>query len=558
MVRRIDALLCSRSNARTNIKMLQAECKAQGASAKQQVNNGIDEMVEYLMGRKKQLLADVEAMVEFKVKTLEKQLQSIDAGTADPYPPENPQEPIDADRFLLCTDSVVKFKTHDKGLKEKIRVFGVIDDSSTYASQSYACGPVIDDALKIGNPSWLMVYTCDRTGQLRKEGRDVVSLSLSSPEHFEMTTVEDLKDGRYRISIIPKVEGNYTLNVKIGSGPNTESIKDMPLPILVLPPKDYTKIGTDTLGEAGDPWLPDAVGHLRGPRGIHFDPTGRYVFVSDQCNDRLQVFDTSLRRAVCAIGKQGAGKSDLNSPGSVVVNRDCVVVVADVQNHRLQIFLFNPQAASLWHMRSVGCRGSEEGQFMFPQGLGLTEDGKLLVCDSGNHRVQVFDMMDDFNFVFQFGQRGDHDGLFSEPLDAAVNRAGEILVSDSNHRIQVFNSKGVWLRTFGKMGGRNGSFRHPTSLVVDDENALFVCDQGNRRIQVFDAADGKWLHKWGGWRRKKNGDDADPESPSPGASPEPPGDESEWVGLKSPADIAVNSRGMILVADYKRHFIYDY
>lgn len=29
------------------------------------------------------------------------------------------------------------------------------------------------------------------------------------------------------------------------------------------------------------------------------------------------------------------------------------------------------------------------GQFSFPKGLGLTENGGLLVCDSANHRVQV-------------------------------------------------------------------------------------------------------------------------------------------------------------------------
>lgn len=557
MGRRIDALFCTKANARTNVKMLQAEVKSQGSVAKQRVQDGVDEMVEYLMGRKMQLLSDIETMVDFKTKSLEKQLQSIEAGTADAFVSQNPEEPVDCDRFVLCADAVINFKTREKGLKEKIRVFGVIDDSSTYASHSYARGPAVDDALKIGMPSWLMVHTCGRTGQPRREGGDVVSLSLSTPEHFELTTVEDLKDGRYRIAVTPKVEGNYTVRVMIGSGANVEEIKGMPLPIVVLPPRDYTKIGSDILGEAGDPWMSNEVGHLRGPRGIHFDPTGRYVFVSDQCNDRLQVFDTTTRRAVCAIGKQGAGIADLNSPGSIVVDRNCTVVVADVQNHRLQVFSFNPQAKSLWHVRSVGSRGSGEAQFLFPQGLGLTEDGKLLVCDSGNHRVQVFDTTNDFRFVSKFGQKGDHDGAFCEPLSAAVNRGGEILVSDCNHRIQVFDHQGAWLRSFGKQGGRSGSFRHPTSLLVDDENALFVCDQGNRRIQVFNAADGTWLHKWGGWRRKKGDEGAEGEPLSPSPSPEP-GDESEWVGLKSPADIAVNSRGMILVADYKRHFIYDF
>lgn len=559
MVRRIDALYCDRGNARAQAKMLQAEVKSHSAVAKQRVAESIDEMVEYLMCRKKHLIADVEEMAENKVRSLEEQLQSIEAGTAQPAAPELTGDCGNSERFLLCTDAVINFKTRERGLREKIRVFGHIDDISTYASLCYARGPMVDDALKIGSSSWLMVQTCDRTGQPRTEGGDHVSVSLCTPQHFELATIEDLKDGRYRISITPKVAGAYTLRISIGTGSNAEEINGMPLPIEVLPPRDYSQIGTDHLGEAGSPWIADDVGRLRGPRGIHFDPTGRYVFVADQCNDRLQVFDVGTRRAVCACGKQGAGTAELNSPGGIVVDRDFQVVVSDVQNHRLQVFLFNPQATSLWHVRSVGSRGSGEGQFLFPQGLGVTQDGKLLVCDSGNHRVQALDMLNNFEFAFEFGARGDADGVFSEPLDAAVNFAGEILVSDSNHRIQVFSNAGKWLRTFGKLGGKNGCFRHPTSLVVDDENALFVCDQGNRRIQVFDAADGTWLHKWGGWRRKKVDGNADPDSlsPSPASSPEP-GDPSEWVGLKSPSDIAISSRGMILVSDYKRHFIYDY
>ena len=61
-----------------------------------------------------------------------------------------------------------------------------------------------------------------------------------------------------------------------------------------------------------------------------------------------------------------------------------------------------------------------------------------MVCDSKNHRVQVFDL--NGKFVTKFGSEGSGRGEFNYPVSTACLSDGRIVVSDNNnHRIQIFD-----------------------------------------------------------------------------------------------------------------------
>ena len=51
--------------------------------------------------------------------------------------------------------------------------------------------------------------------------------------------------------------------------------------------------------------------------------------------------------------------------------------------------------------------GILEGQFTEPSGVAVTEDNEIIVADTNNHRIQVFD--NEGNFKFQFGEVGKRD-----------------------------------------------------------------------------------------------------------------------------------------------------
>ena len=67
----------------------------------------------------------------------------------------------------------------------------------------------------------------------------------------------------------------------------------------------------------------------------------------------------------------------------------------------------------------------------------MDKAGHLMVCDEQNNRIQVFDLSG--KFVAKFGTKGSGMGEFDVPGSAAVLSDGKIVVTDlPNNRIQIF------------------------------------------------------------------------------------------------------------------------
>lgn len=128
-----------------------------------------------------------------------------------------------------------------------------------------------------------------------------------------------------------------------------------------------------------------------------------------------------------------------------------------------------------------GCKGSADDQFNWPRGIAITPTtGDLVICDSSNHRLQVYDKKG--TFVKTIGKYGSGPGEFDCLAGVCVTRYGQIVVSDRyNHRIQMFDANGRFLREFGTHGQTNGRFNNPWGLVTDGQGFIYVCDKDNHR-----------------------------------------------------------------------------
>jgi uncharacterized protein (TIGR03663 family) len=154
-------------------------------------------------------------------------------------------------------------------------------------------------------------------------------------------------------------------------------------------------------------------------------------------------------------------------------------------------------AASVW-----GMPGSGPGQFLGPKGVARDLDGNVYIADSQNHRIQVFDAQG--QFVREWGGEGVNAGEFKEPWGVAVSADGTVYVADTwNHRIQVFDRKGGFLRMWGVFGEAPapetfpGLLYGPRDVVVDDTGYVYVSDTGNKRVIKYDPY-GSMIHAVGG------------------------------------------------------------
>ena len=81
------------------------------------------------------------------------------------------------------------------------------------------------------------------------------------------------------------------------------------------------------------------------------------------------------------------------------------------------------------------------------------------------------------------GKQGRENCAFIWPIDVAINQFNnQIMISDSgNHRIQIFNSDGKFLKSFGISGIGNGQFNSVSGLFIDAMSNIFTVDRLNNR-----------------------------------------------------------------------------
>ena len=133
---------------------------------------------------------------------------------------------------------------------------------------------------------------------------------------------------------------------------------------------------------------------------------------------------------------------------------------------------------------SFGQAGSGEGMFKFPYGVAVSDRDEILVADSNNHRLQVFDS--NGTFLRFFGQIGENAGEFKYPIAIAINKDRNIFVADSNnHRIQIFSWKGRHLGSFGGKGSLDSQLLNPWGLSLDSTGNIIVADTGTKLIKIF-------------------------------------------------------------------------
>ena len=143
---------------------------------------------------------------------------------------------------------------------------------------------------------------------------------------------------------------------------------------------------------------------------------------------------------------------------------------------------------------SFGAQGSGDGILHCPQGVAVNSKDEIAV--TSKHKVQIFNSRG--NFVKSFGCQGRNPGEFSNPYGIAFDKYGNVLVADKhNHRIQIFTREGKYIRMFGGEGRLDSQLNNPWGLSLDSNGNIIVSDSDNKFIKIFSPA-GNFLKKIGG------------------------------------------------------------
>ncbi|MGC8991342.1 MAG: hypothetical protein ACP5MD_14595, partial [Verrucomicrobiia bacterium] len=176
-------------------------------------------------------------------------------------------------------------------------------------------------------------------------------------------------------------------------------------------------------------------------------------------------------------------ETDLGKPKGMGIDKDGHVIVVEPHYSRINHFTSEGVLVRQW-----GQRGTNAGQLAFPRAVAVNRVGEILVSEYGHvDRVQRFSA-DGSKLLGVIGRYGYGPGQFNRPEGLGADKEGRVYVADScNHRIQVFGPDGSSLRSYGAPGRNHGQMSYPYDVCVDASGNQFVCEFGNSRIQVFDS-----------------------------------------------------------------------
>ena len=365
--------------------------------------------------------------------------------------------------------SFVKFTA----ASEKDLKLGFIEVTEDAAKAAKSTIEGLDKTLQAGVEAEFTLCPKTSGGEMSNEAnlKGRVELLIKPVEDVRNVVVEEKEDGNLRLKFTPKAPGTCSIEVKIDGDklphcPTTVRVKERELVVSQLKLQLFK-------GDA-----------LERLYGIAVNTEGQ-IILTDNFGHCVYVFD---KNGNCLRKSRGEGSNTgrFQYPYGISLLNDNEVLIANLGNSTIQ--RLNIHTGTV--VKSFGKIGNEIGELENPVDVTVDDEGRVVVTEWGNNRIQV--MSDEGQSIFTFGDKGPE--KLCRPT-CCIPYKNMFLVSDGeNHCIKAFDQSGTFLYKFGKEGYQDGQFKTPYGLLVDSSNNLLVCDFDNNRVQQF-SLDGRFIGK---------------------------------------------------------------
>ncbi|KAG8230753.1 hypothetical protein J437_LFUL009813 [Ladona fulva] len=185
----------------------------------------------------------------------------------------------------------------------------------------------------------------------------------------------------------------------------------------------------------------------------------------------------------CKFGQLGPGKGQFNSPHGFCLGLEEDIIVADTNNHRIQVF----EKSGTFKFQ-FGIPGKEEGQLWYPRKVAVMRNsGKFVVCDRGNERSRMQIFTKNGHFIKKIAIR-----YIDIVAGLAVTTQGHIVAVDSvSPTVFVISESGELLRWLDC----SDYMREPSDIAISGKE-YFVCDFKGHCVVVFNE-EGQFLRRIG-------------------------------------------------------------
>jgi sugar lactone lactonase YvrE len=212
------------------------------------------------------------------------------------------------------------------------------------------------------------------------------------------------------------------------------------------------------------------------------------LYVSILGEHRVRVLAPDAATPIADIGKKGAGPGEFNSPLGVAVDPAGRLWVCDTFNHRLQI-IENPgdtrskkiiTAVVPWPLNR-------------PAAVCVLADGTVWIAEARENRVTR--LLPSGASMEICCDEGKEPGPLEVPIflcpDASHARQTVWVVDKRNHRVLQFDAGGAYMRVIGSGDLRPGNLFYPVSLAVLSSGTIVVAQDPPDPCLVFFDQDGR-------------------------------------------------------------------
>lgn len=182
------------------------------------------------------------------------------------------------------------------------------------------------------------------------------------------------------------------------------------------------------------------------------------------------------------LGEEGQQNGQFNRPQALAVSQEGILFVVDSGNNRLQLFDLQGH-----FLKTVGGFGFESDQFDFPTDIWVKSLINIYVSDYNNQRIQRYDRQ--MNYIAQFTSNANwpEEFQFGQVLSCAVNSQNDLFILDhQENKVIKFNRNGQPERFFGHYDSGAGELYEPIQLDLYLNEYLLVSDVGRKAILMFD------------------------------------------------------------------------
>ena len=522
------------------VKAYEQELIAKQEKRRARIDSAIDGAVEALQLQREQLQAAAENVCMVKRKNLDIQTEGVEVvrgsvESAIDFTRTTVEQGSDVEVMRYKKEILARSKTLKDMIEKSYENFEITETDSVQfvhdmksienfgrlceapcAKKSVADGEGLGCPMQDELTTFTVQARDDKERPLVHGGGCVCSAHISitpaptgRPETIS-NTVTDNKDGTYTVSYRPRYPGVNKVSVKFdgedvyGSPFDVNVVRNYSRPIgvphtfpipnaspwglamvsdteMVVSASDYIVHVYNINGEEID----RVRSNFTRPYGISTDHQG-HLWVTDREAHMVQKFERNSSGEFVKLfqfGSRGINAGQFSHPRGIAVNPATnFVYISDMKNNRIQIF--KPDSPVPHYRDQFGGPGKTQGLFNLPAGLCFNREGKLVVCDDHNCRLQVFDA--EGRFIETLGTTKAQKGLLCSPIGIAMDFHGRYIITEfGSHCVTFLSPQGDILNCVRSVGEGFGQFVHPRGIAVDSSGYVYIADNENMRVARF-------------------------------------------------------------------------